>query len=103
MANYVLTNKAVEDLSKIWDYTFEVWSETQADRYYDMLIDSCQELADEKVLGKNYGDVMQDILGYRVGLHIIFYRKIKGNKIEVARILHSRMDLRSRIREKTAS
>ncbi|PIX07572.1 MAG: type II toxin-antitoxin system RelE/ParE family toxin, partial [Flavobacteriales bacterium CG_4_8_14_3_um_filter_35_10] len=26
MAEYKLTNKAVEDLSKIWDYTFEVWS-----------------------------------------------------------------------------
>ena len=44
MANYLLTNKAVEDLSKVWDYTFEVWSETQADSYYYMLIDACQEL-----------------------------------------------------------
>jgi len=31
MAEFKLTNKAVEDLSKIWDYTFEVWSENQAD------------------------------------------------------------------------
>ena len=38
MAEYKLTNKAVEDLSKIWDYTFEVWSEKQADKYYDGLI-----------------------------------------------------------------
>ncbi len=38
MAKYKLTNKAVEDLSKIWDYTFEVWSEQQADKYYDGLI-----------------------------------------------------------------
>ena len=37
MAEYKLTNKAVEDLSKIWDYTFEVWSENQADKYYDEL------------------------------------------------------------------
>jgi len=27
MSEFKLTNKAVEDLSKIWDYTFEVWSE----------------------------------------------------------------------------
>ena len=52
MANYIFTNKAVEDLSKIWDYTFEVWSETQADRYYYMLIDSCQELLTINFLGK---------------------------------------------------
>ncbi len=30
MAKFKLTNKAVEDLSKIWEYTFEVWSENQA-------------------------------------------------------------------------
>ena len=99
MANYILTNKAVEDLAKIWDYTFEVWSETQADRYYYMILDSCQEIADEKVHGKNYPDVMEDILGFKVGLHIIFYRKSKGNRIEIARILHSRMDLKNRMQE----
>ena len=38
MAKYNLTNKAVEDLAKIWDYTFEQWSEQQADNYYEMLI-----------------------------------------------------------------
>ena len=99
MANYILTNKAVEDLSKIWDYTFEVWSEAQADRYYFMLLDSCQELADEKVVGKNYPDIMPAVAGFKVGLHIIFYRKLKGNKIEIARVLHSRMDLKNRMEE----
>ena len=38
MAEYKLTNKAVEDLSKIWDFTFEVWSKKQADKYYEYLI-----------------------------------------------------------------
>ncbi|HOZ96930.1 MAG TPA: type II toxin-antitoxin system RelE/ParE family toxin [Niabella sp.] len=99
MANYILTNKAVIDLSEIWDYTFEVWSETQADRYYYMLLDSCQEIADEKARGKTYPDVMKDLLGFKVGLHIIFYRKSKGNRIEIARILHSRMDLKNRLQE----
>lgn len=38
MANYVLTNEAIRDLSNIWNYTFETWSERQADIYYSMLI-----------------------------------------------------------------
>ena len=32
MTKYKLMNKAVEVLFKIWDYTFEVWSEKQADK-----------------------------------------------------------------------
>ena len=34
MARYKLTNKAVEDLAQIWNYTFNKWSENQADTYY---------------------------------------------------------------------
>ena len=99
MAKYVLTNKALEDLSKIWNYTFEVWSEAQADKYYFMIIDSCEELGNRKVVGKVYPEIHKQILGYKIGQHIIFYRHMKGGKIEVARILHSRMDLKSRLRE----
>ncbi len=32
MAKYKLTNKAVKDLANIWNYTFEAWSERQADK-----------------------------------------------------------------------
>lgn len=38
MAKYKLTNEAVEDLTKIWDYTFEKWSEKQADTYYSLFL-----------------------------------------------------------------
>ena len=31
MAKYHFTNKAVEDLSGIWDYTYDIWSEKQAE------------------------------------------------------------------------
>ena len=99
MPKYILTNKAVEDLSTIWNYTFEVWSETQADKYYFMLLDFCQELADSKVSGKNYPEVNESILGLRAGQHVIFYRNNKSDKIAITRILHYRMDLKSRMQE----
>ena len=54
MAKYFLTNKAVDDLTKIWDYTYEVWSERQADKYYELLIDTCQVIARNTNIGKNY-------------------------------------------------
>lgn len=38
--NYRLTNKATNDLIEIWDYTFETWSEVQAEKYYSQLTDA---------------------------------------------------------------
>ena len=97
MSNFELTNKAVEDLSKIWNYTFEVWSERQADKYYKMLISNCQEIADNPVLGKSYHGIARNLLGIKANRHIIFYRTINENSVEITRILHERMDLKNRI------
>lgn len=99
MAKYFLTHKAVEDLTKIWDYTYEVWSEGQADKYYKLLIDTCREIAVSPGIGENYGEIAKGILGFRVGKHIIFYRETKPKEIEVLRILYERMDLKNRIDE----
>lgn len=99
MAKYKLTNKAVEDLSKIWDYTFEVWSEEQADKYYDGLISNCQEIAEDPELGKTYEGISEQLLGMKANRHIIFYRTLNENYVEITRILHERMDLKKRIAE----
>ena len=99
MAKYILSNKAVEDLSIIWDYTFELWSEAQADKYYHMLLDYCQELADKKIFGKQYAEINEEIFGIKAGQHIIFYRILKNKRTEIVRILHNRMDLKNRLQE----
>ena len=99
MCNYFLTKKAIEDLSKIWDYTFEVWSESQADKYYFELLNDCNELSKNSNLGKNYTEIKKEIFGYKSGQHLIFYRVLNLNEIEIIRILHSRMDLKNRIKD----
>ncbi len=99
MAKFELTTKAVEDLSKIWNYTYEVWSENQADRYYSNLINDCQSLADNHDLGKQYIEIELYLLGFKSGQHIIFYKVLTTEKIQIIRILHSRMDLKRRIQE----
>lgn len=99
MAKYVLTKKAVEDLAKIWEYTYEVWSESQADKYYELLISSFKAIVQNPELGKNYTEIDRAILGLHVGKHIVFYRVIKSSDIEIVRILHQRMDLKSRMDE----
>ena len=100
MPGYKLTHKAVEDLTVIWNFTVEKWSEKQADKYYRLLIDNFDELSKNPGLGKSYSDIIENILGFRVGRHIIFYRIIQSNKIEILRILHEKMDLKNRIKEK---
>jgi toxin ParE1/3/4 len=99
MAKYFLTKKALADLSEIWEYTFENWSESQADKYYLELISSCQYLTLNYNLGKKYDQISNEILGYKSGQHIIFYRILSFEAIEITRILHSSMDLRSRIND----
>ena len=99
MVKYKLTNKAVEDLTRIWDYTFDKWSEKQADKYYEMLLENCQHIADDPNIGKNYGGIKDELFGLKANRHIIFYRKSNNNTIEITRILHEQMDLKNRINE----
>ncbi len=99
MAKYILTNKAVEDLANIWKYTFDEWSERQADRYYKALLATCQRIAKNPALGKSYHEVIPDLFGVKSNRHIIFYRKMSENLIEITRILHGRMDIENRVKE----
>lgn len=100
MAKYKFTNKAVDDITRIWNYTFDNWSENQADTYYNMILQNCKEVANSPELGKNYSGVTENLLGFKAGPHIIFYRKIDETEVEITRILHEQMDLKNRIIEK---
>ncbi len=97
MAKYHFTNKALNDIEEIWDYTIVEWSKNQAEKYYTLIIDSCKELAKNPKLGKSYPILSLDIMGYSCGKHIIFYRMISNNDIEIVRILHGMMDLKSKM------
>lgn len=97
MAKYHFTNEAVNDLTEIWNYTNDSWSERQADFYYKLLLAACDELAKNPGLGKDYHIVTKGVLGYRTGEHIIFYSIISRTEIEVIRILHGMMDLKSNV------
>ena len=99
MPKYFLSNKAVEDLSNIWNYSYKTWFENQADKYYELLIDCCENISKNPKIGKNCQEIDNNILGYKSLHHNIFYQVIKENEIKVVRILHESMDLKNRIRE----
>lgn len=97
MSQYHLTNEAVRDLSEIWLYTVESWSEEQADRYYEMLLKTCSNIATNPKIGRSYTKIAKDLFGVRANRHIIFYRIISSSQIEISRILHEQMDLKNRL------
>ena len=97
MAKYRFTNKAVEDLSDIWDYTLETWPERQADLYYEMLIGFCEDIVEHPELGKHYDEITEELYGFRANSHVIFYRRVSQDEIKVIRILHGSMDLKNRM------
>lgn len=99
MADYILTRKAVQDLKQIWNYTYDNWSEQQADKYYKEIIKHCKNVANHPKAGEHYDILLSGLRGSRVNKHIVFYRQLTKDKIEVERILHERMDLRTRLWE----
>jgi len=96
---FKFTRKAVEDLSSIWNYTFDTWSEKQADFYYKSIIEGCELIALNPEIGRKYPKIQSSLFGLKINKHIIFYRDLNNNEIEVVRILHERMDLKNRLKE----
>jgi toxin ParE1/3/4 len=39
---YHVSEKAVQDIDNIWLYTFKSWSESQADKYYILIIENIE-------------------------------------------------------------
>ena len=97
MAEYRLSNKAVEDLDSIWLYTFENWSEQQADNYFNEILDACKEIVGSDVnTDREYSSIKKGLYGHHCRRHIIFYRYSSGKNIDVIRILHERMDFETK-------
>ena len=97
MCKYILTKKAVNDLTGIWNYTFDTWSENQADKYYEQLLSFSDLLSKNPNRGKSYNYLIIGLKGSQINKHIVFYRTIADNVIEIERILHERMDLKTRL------
>jgi len=79
MAKVILRQETIDDLTDIWNYTFQAWSENQADKYYATIKFTCKEIGENP--------------------DIIVYHQISEDEVEIIRILHERMDLKNRINE----
>lgn len=102
-SKYHISKHALLDIEDIWIYTFHKWSKEQADRYYQLIFSEIDFIA-ENFIAENFmaGKSIEHIRkGYRVSKvksHLIFYRKNVDEVVEIIRVLHQRMDVKTRLR-----
>ena len=98
-AKFRISEKAVEDLEKIWEYTYETWSKNQADRYYKLLIDEIDYISENPNSGRPMDHIKK---GYRASIvksHLIFFRLGDDDIVEIIRILHQMMDVECHLKD----
>ena len=94
---YRISEQAIKDLNAIWIYTLNKWSKEQADRYYDLIIGEIEFISDNFLTGKSAEQTRKNYRVTKIKSHLIFYRKIESDIVEVVRILHQRMDIKKRL------
>ena len=99
MVKVILRQEAINDLTDIWNYSSQKWSEKQADKYYKAIKSACSEIGENPNIGKPYFEIKRDLFGLKSGKHIVFYSQTSPYEIDVIRILHERMDLKNRLNE----
>ena len=97
MPTFTLAKKALDDLKSISRYTLEHWGREQRNLYLRMLDASFQQLAADPLKGKDCSDIRHGYRKFNAGSHVIFYRQISTDTIQIARILHGRMDCETRL------
>jgi len=96
---YSISRRATEDLEQIWVYTYCQWSERQADKYYNLLIEKIEFLANNSSAGRRIDDIREGYRCLAVMQHIIFYTIPSDHTVHIVRILHQKMDIPNRLLE----
>lgn len=95
---YRISKQAIDDLNDIWIYTLHKWSKEEADRYYDLIIGEFKFVADNFMSGKSVEQTRKNYRMTKIKSHLIFYRKVNNDIVEIVRVLHQRMDVKKRLK-----
>jgi toxin ParE1/3/4 len=99
MSTFIISEKALEDINYIWIYTAENWSVAQADRYYNLIMDEIEYIAENFELAQDFGKIRKSYKYSKVKSHVIFFKKLKTHEMEVVRVLHEKMNIENRLSE----
>ncbi len=97
MPQLLFSPAALNDLDSIYDYTFETWGLNQAEHYVRELYQTCDNLAAGKAKGRNVDIIRHGYFKCAYGSHLIFYNFPNPETLEVVRILHQRMDIKTHL------
>ncbi|MEQ1816438.1 MAG: type II toxin-antitoxin system RelE/ParE family toxin [Nitrosomonas sp.] len=101
MSGYVLTTSAEEDMRNIARYTIDTWGIGQAERYETLLTKRFQEIAQGIITPRIFVKRRPDLLFTHCEHHYIFYWQPKDRtKPIILAVLHERMDLIQRLKNR---
>ncbi len=89
---YELSSEADQDISDIFDYTEVEFGLDQAVSYITAFDECFTQLIENPDLGRERGEVREELRSIISGSHIAFYR-IFEDRIRIVRILHGSRDL----------
>jgi toxin ParE1/3/4 len=92
MGTFQLTNRAKLDLKSIAAYTQRKWGKEQRRIYLRRFDDAFRLLSKTPDIGITCDYIKTGYRKFLVTSHVIFYRLLSENQIEIVRVLHKRID-----------
>ena len=100
--NLILSPSAIRDLQEISDYTLHTWGAEQEDRYLKGLWAKLAEIQSNPESLRLREDLAKGCRSVRHEKHVIFF-SIKGQRLQVIRILHGAMDFNRHLADEELS
>lgn len=92
MRRTLAKDRAAEtDLVGIWVYSFNQWSEAQANRYLAALENGIRKLVGEPEDGKQRDKLRKGYWSKRIEHHVVFFT-FSDSELRIRRVLHEVMD-----------
>lgn len=96
MVTIVLTERALQDLRDIRDYSLEEWGQTATDKYLDDFEAAIGRLSEMPVLLRQEPQIASGLYFYRVRKHFLVCDMF-ADTVFVLTVIHCNMDLPARL------
>ena len=94
MSEYILSPEAISDLQNIYDFTFDEWGETQAEKYLNEIYAVFDRLSQHPNIGRLRTELAENLRSIPVGTHVIFFMSWHSD-VAIVRVLHGARDVES--------